>query len=351
MDIDMDKINCDLLITVPENGDSGQATGETIPTALADLIISALEMEVAVTPKPGLVDQSNRGSHTDMDLALFQISARALFPHFKNFAAIGCSAGTDLLLPLLREPGKEAEITMLDATGGVNTHKGLIFSLGLFAALAGRLSTVKGSFITGEDFPWLRWLILDNTRGLTKELAQGDSTQGPSISNGILVFRKYGFGGIRGEAEAGFPAVFDTGYPALTKYLKVYTLNTALVLTLLELCLVTGDSNIMNRGGLTGLNFLRAEADRILRAANGSRGAHFTAYLAHEGITNQVGKTSHDGKTSQGGTIEEERILTMVRELDQALIQRKLSPGGAADNLAITIFLALLSGLIPGGEP
>ena len=103
----------------------------------------SLQQEVATTPKPGLVDRNNRGAHTDMGQRHFFTSANALRPYFVKFAESGY-LNRDLpateAFAQLRTIGKEAEEAMLSATGGVNTHKGAIFSLGLLCAAAGRIS-------------------------------------------------------------------------------------------------------------------------------------------------------------------------------------------------------------------
>ncbi|HBQ29683.1 MAG TPA: triphosphoribosyl-dephospho-CoA synthase, partial [Mitsuokella multacida] len=60
----------------------------------------------------------------------------ALRSSFETFARIGAERATEPvenLLPFLQEAGIVAEQRMFAATHGVNTHKGMIFSLGLLA--------------------------------------------------------------------------------------------------------------------------------------------------------------------------------------------------------------------------
>ena len=96
--------------------------------------VRALLYEVAVTPKPGLIDRLNSGSHRDMDMYSFLASAASLYPYFAECVKIGRETA-DRPAPetfaALRCPGKLAEAGMLKATGGVNTHKGAIFTLGV----------------------------------------------------------------------------------------------------------------------------------------------------------------------------------------------------------------------------
>lgn len=103
---------------------------------------------MTTTPKPGLVDRRNSGSHTDMDSFTFMSSAAALYPYFEACAKVGRET-MDRPAPetfaALRPLGCEAEGEMLDATGGVNTHKGAVFSIGITCAALGRLDRAKWS--------------------------------------------------------------------------------------------------------------------------------------------------------------------------------------------------------------
>ena len=118
--------------------------------ALAGQAARALMYEVCTTPKPGLVDRHNNGSHRDMDLFTFLDSTAALLPYWHQAVSIGQE--TAGLLPeetfaRLREAGLAAERAMFRATGGVNTHKGAVFSLGCVLGAAGRLWTPELSLI------------------------------------------------------------------------------------------------------------------------------------------------------------------------------------------------------------
>ena len=101
-----------------------------------------LNYEVTTTPKPGLVDRRNSGSHRDMDVFTFIDSAAALYPYFEACARTGRETAEQPApetFAALRPLGCEAEGEMLDATGGVNTHKGAVFSVGIVCAALGRL--------------------------------------------------------------------------------------------------------------------------------------------------------------------------------------------------------------------
>ena len=108
---------------------------------LAQLARQALEDEVCLTPKPGLVDRRNTGAHDDMDLPLFRRSAAALEPYFCRFVSLGMAGASPAELQAL---GRQAEHAMLTATGGVNTHKGALYSFALLLSALGRSLTEGG---------------------------------------------------------------------------------------------------------------------------------------------------------------------------------------------------------------
>ncbi len=108
--------------------------------AIGQLAWKALIEEVVTTPKPGLVDLYSNGAHTDMDVDSFRRSAEALRPFFALMAERGIQeeGSPEKLFLSIRGIGMQAEKAMYAATGGVNTHKGIIFTFGVFCAAAGR---------------------------------------------------------------------------------------------------------------------------------------------------------------------------------------------------------------------
>lgn len=239
---------------------------------LAGLAAEALEQEVRLTPKPGLVDERNNGAHNDMDLPLFLRSIDALTPWFRRMAALGM-AGADA--DALQAAGLEAEAAMFRATGGVNTHKGALFSFAVLLSSLGRCLTVGGD-------------VFDRSAALTAALLP------PQGTNGAAVALRHQVGGARAEALAGFP----TGRQAAAVLRESDPLTA-----LLWLMAHTEDSNLYHRGGATGAAFVKEQAAAILEAPP-------------------------------------ERRVMLTQALDDALIDRWLSPGGCADLLALALFLA-----------
>ncbi|PWC84756.1 2-(5'-triphosphoribosyl)-3'-dephospho CoA synthase [Azospirillum sp. TSH100] len=273
---------------------------------LARLAHQSLLREVMLTPKPGLVDRRNSGSHRDMDLSTFRASARAIAPWFARLFMIGladCDLPAGLFLPRIRPDGLACERAMLQATGGVNTHKGSIFAFGLLCAAAGRLAGRGASVGPGP----LCAEVAAICAGVVDELRRG----GEATTAGEHLFRRYGLTGARGEAASGFATVRAYALPMFERLRTAGAgADIALHGALLELLAFNPDTNVVARGGLGGLAFLQGEAMRLRRA----------------------------------GGVGAPGFLRRMAALDDAVIRRNLSPGGSADLLAVTWFLSHLTG-------
>ncbi|MBE6639707.1 MAG: citrate lyase holo-[acyl-carrier protein] synthase [Ruminococcaceae bacterium] len=259
--------------------------------------------EVQTTPKPGLVDQNNTGSHIDMDLESFLKSASVLSPYFKNCFSIGnktASENRSVTFIQLKTAGILAEDAMYRATDGVNTHKGMIYSLGLLCGAIGRLWLPERPFATTDQ-------IFTEASLLAQDAAHADFAHANGKTAGERLYLQHKITGIRGQVCDGFPAVRDLSLPifqnALTQGLNR---NQAGVLTLLHLIARVEDTNLYHRGGESGAVFAKEYAKQLL---------------------------------SRNPLPSEEEVLAM----DRAFIIRNLSPGGCADLLALTYFVNSLS--------
>ena len=263
----------------------------------------SLQQEVATTPKPGLVDRNNRGAHTDMGQRHFFTSANALRPYFVKFAESGYLnrdlPATEAFAQLITI-GKEAEEAMLSATGGVNTHKGAIFSLGLLCAAAGRISPENWTAenLLAQCAAMTQGLVSRDFAGITVETAK---------TAGERFYAQYGITGIRGQAEAGYPAVKTVGLPIFQQALtRGLSWNDAGAVTLLHLLAATDDTNLIHRSDRETQLSVQAQVKAMLTE---------TPFPSTEAI----------------------------EALDREFIQKNLSPGGSADLLAMTYLLYLLT--------
>ena len=96
----------------------------TWPYLLAALVERALRLELDTPGKPGLVGPDGPGAHKDMDYNTMLSGIKALRPFWARMALAGSAEE-------LRQLGIDAEAAMTAATGGVNTHRGAIFCMGL----------------------------------------------------------------------------------------------------------------------------------------------------------------------------------------------------------------------------
>ncbi|MEH2476713.1 triphosphoribosyl-dephospho-CoA synthase [Nitrobacteraceae bacterium AZCC 2146] len=258
---------------------------------LGRLAALCLKLEVETFPKPGLVSHVDNGSHGDMSAELLCRSADTLRPFFRDLAVAG-AAGAGM--NRLRAIGIAAERAMLEATCGVNTHRGAIFGMGLLCAAAGCRKALGirkplGSLIAE------RW---------------GEAIlAGPVClrSHGAVAGRRYGAGGARAEAARGFPSVYDLALPALHagRRLAPHDDEAARIQACMTLIAAVADTNLLHRRGAEGLRFAQSCA---------------SAFLALGGV---------------GCPGWRARAV----EIHQAFVARNLSPGGSADLLAMALFV------------
>ena len=263
--------------------------------AIGAKAVSALCLEVETWPKPGLVSHIDNGSHKDMDARMLRISAKTLRPFFTALAAAGTAGAS---MEKLRAIGVEAEAAMMQATGGINTHRGAIFGLGLLCAAAG----------TFGDDP-----IRPGALGkMVTQRWHSAILRGPVLlhSHGLAARRLYGVGGAPAEAASGFPHIYEVGLPALHEGRQLCPCDpeAARVQACFALIAQVEDTNLLYRGGSQGLNFARAEALAFLRSGG-------------------VGRREWRARAAA---------------VHRAFIARGLSPGGSADLLAMTLFVDAL---------
>lgn len=251
----------------------------TVPYLVADLAERALRLELDTTPKPGLVDRQDNGAHKDMDYALMSKSISALRPYLTRLAL---ESAKDIDPAKIKEVGIEAEKAMLKVTGGVNTHKGALFCIGLSVAAASNLASATGS-VQAYSF---------------KELVSRAASEIPSArgTHGAEVKRSFKAVGALENARAAYPELFTDWLPY---YRSLEGDPFRCHKTLLHIMTTLDDTNILHRRGAEGLAHAEAEAARLLE------------------------DFSESGLSS----------------LNKDFIRENISPGGSADMLSLTIFI------------
>lgn len=296
----------------------------------------ALLYEVCTTPKPGLVDRVNTGSHRDMDIFTFMDSAAALQPYFRRCGEIGMDTrdrDPSETFRQIRQAGMAAERDMLQVTRGVNTHKGAIFSMGIVCAALGRTDHAHwGSpeAVLSECGRIARGIIKKDFQGkyadpagcvdigrdaagnqavcpdIGRDAAEGVDAGTPACTTGEKLFLRYGIRGVRGQAEDGFPAVLHAGLPVLERELAAGAdINRAGSVAMLAILCADRDTNLIARGGLQMQQDVTEQVRRLLAATPSPEEA-------------------------------------VISELDRQFIENNLSPGGSADLLGLCYLLHFL---------
>ncbi|HEX3140876.1 MAG TPA: triphosphoribosyl-dephospho-CoA synthase MdcB [Rhizobacter sp.] len=265
------------------------------PAAIGRAATLALYDELSLSPKPGLVTLIDCGSHDDMDAHTFMRSLFALRHYFGQIAEAGFEGSGFAVLERL---GIDAEARMLAATGGVNTHRGAIFMLGLLCASAGAVTRERG--------------CVEHPSQLRDTLRQhwGDvlarRSQRPSTLPGGIAARRHGLRSASDEAALAFPVLFETAVPALTAALaRGLTPQQARLDTLFHIMAVLDDSNLAHRGGLAGLRYAQRRARQFLEGG---------------------------GAAGPGG-------LREARAIAREFVAQRLSPGGTADMLSAACWI------------
>lgn len=272
---------------------------------LSSFATKALLHEVSLSPKPGLVDRFDSGSHSDMDYSTFLNSTAVLSVYFSDIVDYACSfSDKEMLnaLPQLRTFGLEMERDMFEETNGVNTHKGaiflLVFSVFISAYLKYRKNYSHDNFIS---------LIKYLNKGVVSRELENMSGEGGK-THGEKCYSKFGTNavGIRGEVEDGLPMVFKFSLKEISKELSKYrnitdkALNAALSRALLVIMSENNDTNILFRKGYDILNEFKNKSKKCLREKN------------------------------------LDKNYTELLDFCQA---QKISPGGAADLLALSLYI------------
>lgn len=251
----------------------------SVPYLVADLAERALRMELDTTPKPGLVDKLDNGAHMDMDYALMSKSISALRPYL-TLLAVESAKGIDPAK--IKGIGIEAEIAMLKATGGVNTHKGALFCVGLSVAAVANLASRMGS-VQAYSFKEL-------VSRVASEIPLAKGTHGAEAKKSFKV------SGALENARRAYPELFEDWLPY---YRGLESDSYRCHKTMLHIMTTLDDTNILHRRGVEGLARAKSEAARLL----------------------------------------EDFSEAKMSSLNKNFIRENISPGGSADMLSLTIFI------------
>lgn len=278
----------------------------TIPYIIGHLASMALQAELDTTPKPGLVDRNDNGAHRDMDYALMQRSIQALHPYFVRLAQLGFT-GKQPCHDEIVNIGIEAEREMFKSTGGVNTHKGALFSIGLAAVALGgeafsRITQAEGcGTMAYNDVNSKQIQSLSNSiASLARLFPDTNGTHGSKAkANNILK-------GALDNAREGYTQLFKAWLPFYIDRIAEGD-NYAQHKTLLRIMCDLDDTNIVYRTSMETMQEVKTEARQMLDASRN--------------IVN---------------------FEVALQAMNTDYIHRNISPGGSADMLSLVVFLSCI---------
>lgn len=262
----------------------------------SQIALKSMISEVSTFPSFGLVSPVSSGSHKDMDYYTFLNSAFAITPYLKKMFQIGYSYHSPKdIFDAIRNTGKTCEEKMFEATNNINTHKGMIFLMGITIAAMGK------TLYENMKFDDIRSIIKLMVKDILDDFKSLDKKQ--NLTHGEKLYLEYGFTGIRGQVKDGLSVLFDN---IIDKYsdseLKENDLYTQI---LIELMSIVEDSTIVYRHDINTLRKVQEDAKELLNLG---------------GVFTETGKTR-------------------CKELEELYIKENISPGGCADLLAISILL------------
>lgn len=268
---------------------------------ISSFAVQAMLYEVACYPSPGLVSSISTGSHKDMDFYTFIDSTSALIKPLTLCASEGASKKSPIeIFNRIRSIGIKGEEEMFKKTLGVNTHKGMLFLMGICCAASGKVIYEKG------EFSQIKNIIKDMTHGIVKNELQSLQSKN-QLSHGEKLFLKYKIKGVRGQVEDGLPIVFDYSLP-LYKSVSNLNKNDRLIHTLIGIMQYNEDTNIIHRHSI---EILKEVQDKSLQA------------IKLGGMTTKEGRQT-------------------IAKMDAEFNHKLISPGGSADLLSVTVFLYMI---------
>ena len=357
------------------------------PYLLAALAQRALFVELDTPMKPGLVCPDSPGAHSDMDYTVMAAGIRALRPFWSQMALAPDA-------PSLIALGIEAEKAMMAATGGVNTHRGAIFCLGIALNAAMRCFPDNGRFSQSANNQQDMQIALCDIAGsiLCNQLNVNDLTKTPLTGARAIAATGYrqlfedwlpyyrDTLGLRPRYDNVIPSEASELRPRYDNVIPSEASESHLKL-LLRIMSTLDDTCVVHRVGKERAEIVKKEAEALLKEMPDQVGhdekvaghdekvaghdekvaghdekvvGHDEKVVGHDGkvvghdekVAGHDGKVvGHDAPVGHDGTVTTVTPdgSTVTPDLIGGLCKRYaaegISPGGAADMLALTIFI------------
>lgn len=360
----------------------------------------SLFYEVLATPKAGLVDRLDQGAHTDMNIYSFVDSSLALGSSLRKFIEAGMASSSakrektiassgettnsaqrreissefrEKAIPVLSASssftgqnnsdkivsfktlaalGQEAERSMFRASGGVNTQQGLIFSLSFLLYTAGRrlrerVEALDGALEQRESDE----LHQNVTQGLLPTAAEL-AAEASALAASFLDWR----GDSEESRQRGARAAVLNGYGESLSALTILRRERAeggdedesSLAALLYLMSCIEDSNILRRAALRHHAQVQEDGEGAKTWEEMSQGEKLSGENLEGKKARELSLAAQEELCQLKKRAAE--ILNLPRKArreacciwNQELCRKGLSPGGAADQLALTRFFDFL---------
>ena len=249
-----------------------------------EITIDSIYKELNLHPKFGLVSFVDSGSHNDMNYHTFLLSIEAIKPYIMEFISISLDS---LNYKRLQSIGLNAEKSMFKATSNINTHKGLIFLLGIF------VSSAINALFKDATIKTLQLNIKDIAFNVVGDYYDKISDK-KKLSNADKIFRDLKIKGVREEALNGLTTLFENiqnDYDERTRYVNylIYYMSKL------------NDTTIIHKTDLDTLIIVKNDMQKI---------------IASGGFKNNI---------------------SFVKDLSEKYKRLNISPGGSADMLVLSI--------------
>ncbi len=373
----------------------------TWPYLTAELMARALRIELDTPLKPGLVDKDSNGAHSDMDYALMKGSIDVIRPSFirhlpilpwrwstayEDTATLGMlrggtgaerseasggaerseasgrrySTGVEEVKRVV-EFGKAIEADVLEYTRGVNTYRGAIFALGLAAIAAliiardSQLNEYQDNrqiCLVNNDQAPIANILTDSPLFFTvKELSERIADLSGLIaagndSHGAKAVKEHGVKGALQLAQEGYKPLFADWLPFLRSAsaagLRQCTdVRSAGAAGLRPYSAAAerewtrpgpdGTADIALDGTASETELLQKTLLRIMSTLDDTCVIHRVGYQRAQEVKEEA-KALLDDFSEDG-----------LKEMKKRYDSEGISPGGAADMLALTIFIDSLT--------
>ena len=269
----------------------------TRPYLLAHLACSALQRELDCPLKPGLVGPDSNGSHADMDYALMQRSISALRPWFVRMAQASSAKE-------LQQLGMEAEKAMLEATGGVNTHRGAIFAMGLTLYVRGADGSDTESLMQNR--------LADVAQSIFGKILNNNTL---SATHGSLAKQQFGVKGARDMAEEGYRQLFADWLPAYRSFASAQE----------------GGNNVQDAGTVIPSEASESHLQMLL--------LRIMSTLDDTCVIHRVGYNRAQEVKREASALLESFSKDGLKRMCDKYAAEGISPGGAADMMALTLLM------------